>query len=93
MNYGILAFQATRLNMSKTFANSMKPQAERERDALDWLQSHASASSKKAVSDSDEKMSESESTFAQDNSRVVAFRQELRQMLDAKFATLAEQLY
>lgn len=63
--YGILAFQAIRMNMSKTFANSMKPQAERERDALSWLQSHVPASKKQAMSESDEEMSESGSTFAQ----------------------------
>lgn len=58
--FGILAFQATRLSRSKNFANSMKPQAEREKDALNWLQSFDT----EKKPDSDEEVSESDSTFA-----------------------------
>lgn len=100
VKYGILAFQATRLYTPpsashmpsykdcKTFANSMKPQAEREKDALDWLhRSQAPASWKvlansikqQAGCESDNDMSESESTFAQDNSN--SFAQACRTLL------------
>lgn len=78
VKYGILAFQATRQYIPpgrhttihkecKTFANSMKPQAEREKDALNWLhRKHPLVPD--TVCESDNEMSESESTFAQDNS-------------------------
>ena len=83
VRFFILAFHATRMNMSKVFASSMRSQRERERDALAWLQSDASLAKgedrvkeKEKARQSDEELSESESTFAQDT----RFRRRMQQV-------------
>ena len=72
VKFYIMAFQAVRMGMSKTFANSMRAQAARERDALIWLHSDASlpkekdeGQEKEKAQESDEPQSETDSTFAQ----------------------------